>query len=98
MADHKYGTLPTHDDLDHNNHHRTSSSFDEEEAAREAEWEREQKLQERKLRRRWIYSWIIDICLIVVILGLLAERAWLHFEGRRFEVGSDVTGFAPRCK
>jgi hypothetical protein len=47
------------------------------------------------------HSWLINIALLLVILGLLVERRWSRSgggkkqRGHRYEFTGDITGFAP---
>ncbi|OAL43652.1 hypothetical protein IQ07DRAFT_291191 [Pyrenochaeta sp. DS3sAY3a] len=43
------------------------------------------------------HRWLLDTCLLLVIVGLLVEKRWQrHAQSHRFELAGDVTGFAPR--
>ena len=48
--------------------------------------------------QRW--NWVLDIILLLVIFGLLAEKIWETTRskgGHAYEFAGDLSGFAPRC-
>jgi hypothetical protein len=59
---------------------------------------------ETRLRRRTIWKrvrgwhWVLDTGLLLVIIGLLVEKRWRHYDHRKsyaHELAGDITGFAP---
>ncbi|KAF2712415.1 hypothetical protein K504DRAFT_480087 [Pleomassaria siparia CBS 279.74] len=45
------------------------------------------------------YRWVFDTALLLVILGLLVDNRWSKAKkqkGHRYELGGDITGFAPQ--
>ncbi|KAH6616874.1 hypothetical protein C7974DRAFT_436777 [Boeremia exigua] len=42
------------------------------------------------------YRWLLDTSLLLVIVGLLAEKRWRHGRGHQYEFTGDITGFAPK--
>ncbi|KAF5848621.1 hypothetical protein GGP41_009746 [Bipolaris sorokiniana] len=65
------------------------------------EWDTENAAQPRRRRKTvWRrvrrYRWMIDTTLLLVIVGLLAEKRWQKYEkGHLYELAGDITGFAP---
>lgn len=47
--------------------------------------------------KRW--RWIVEVVLIIVMIELLIEGRWskLVHHDHRYELGGDLTGFAPHC-
>ena len=46
------------------------------------------------------YRWVIDTGLLLIIVALLADKRWsprTKTKGRRYQLGADITGFAPTC-
>ena len=68
------------------------------------DWEAEGDEKSRQIRRRTFwgrlkrYRWLLDTSLLLVIVGLLAEKSWRHSHGHQYEFAGDITGFAPECK
>ncbi|KZM26970.1 uncharacterized protein EKO05_0004751 [Ascochyta rabiei] len=66
------------------------------------EWEVEDgmKLQRSGKRRFWRvlshYRWLLDTTLLLVIVGLLAEKRWRRDHSYQYEFAGDITGFAPK--
>ncbi len=56
--------------------------------------------KESRKRRVWVAAMsirsLVDTVLLLLILGLLLDRQ--GWRSSLFEVGGDITGFAPRCK
>jgi hypothetical protein len=79
------------------------SGYEDEERAWSDITARDPGMEERRLsRRRRIWSAVmsirslVDTVLLFVILGLLLERGWQRPSW--FEIGGDITGFAPRSE
>lgn len=67
-------------------------------------WDAEDLERSRQRKRRSIwhrlkpYRWMLDTGLLLVIVGLLAEKRLGHNHEHHFEFAGDITGFAPRCR
>jgi hypothetical protein len=83
------------------NHHRDSDTSTEVDI-----WDTDGDLNPFLRRRRSIWSrlgsyrWLLDTALLLIIVGLLVEKRWKDGEHKtsRYEIGGDMTGFAPTCK
>lgn len=68
------------------------------------DWEVEGDMKPRqsKIRTFWVkvkqYRWLFDTTLLLIIVGLLAEKRWRDGQSHQYEFAGDITGFAPRCK
>lgn len=62
------------------------------------DWEAEHSSNSRR-RTIWqrvtAWRWVMEIGLLLVILGLLVEKRWMHQKGHTYELAGDLTGFAP---
>jgi hypothetical protein len=87
-----------YDQLD--NHHDSESSTEVD------IWDTDGDLKPFLRRRRSIWSrlekyrWLLDTVLLLIIIGLLVEKRWNYDDHKtsRYEIGGDMTGFAPTCK
>jgi hypothetical protein len=67
------------------------------------EWEEEADIQPRQRKKRAVwkrikpYRWMLDTALLLVIVGLLAEKRWEPRKGYVYELAGDISGFAPTC-
>jgi hypothetical protein len=69
-------------------------------------WDTDGDLKPFLRRRRSIWSrleryrWLLDTVLLLIIVGLLVEKRWNYDDQKtsRYEIGGDMTGFAPTCK
>lgn len=67
------------------------------------DWEEEPETRSKVKRRRTLwkklkpYRWIIDTSLLLIIVGLLAEKRWKAETGGKYELVGDISGFAPTC-
>jgi hypothetical protein len=65
------------------------------------DWDTEDAVQLRQRRKTvWkrvsAHRWMLDTALLLVIIGLLAEKKWQHHtKSHRYELAGDITGFAP---
>jgi hypothetical protein len=65
------------------------------------DWDVENAVQPRPRRQTvwmWVrrYRWMVDTTLLLVIVGLLAEKRWQGREkSHLYELAGDITGFAP---
>ncbi|KAL7779765.1 hypothetical protein CFE70_009782 [Pyrenophora teres f. teres 0-1] len=84
----RYNTLPNTDD------HSDSST-------EVGDWDTEHAVQPRRRRKTiWRrakgYRWMLDTALLLVIVGLLVEKRWLHqAKSHQYELAGDISGFAP---
>ena len=68
------------------------------------DWEAEGDMKLRLSKRRsfWRslkqYRWLFDTTLLLIIVGLLAEKRWRRGHSHQHEFAGDITGFAPKCK
>jgi hypothetical protein len=68
------------------------------------DWEAESDMKPRQSKRGTFwrgvkhYRWLLDTTLLLIIVGLLAEKRWRHGQSHQYEFAGDITGFAPRCK
>jgi hypothetical protein len=83
------------------NHHLDSDTSTEVDV-----WYTDGDLKPFLRRRRSIWSkleryrWLLDTVLLLIIVGLLFEKRWNYDDHKtsRYEIGGDMTGFAPTCK
>lgn len=67
------------------------------------DWEVEEE-RPRGARRSHIWTrvkwhrWLFDTGLLLVIVGLLVEKRWMHNHSHQYEFAGDITGFAPKCR
>ncbi|KAF2865925.1 hypothetical protein BDV95DRAFT_242475 [Massariosphaeria phaeospora] len=67
------------------------------------DWEPESEVRPRRKRKTFwkkakAYRWMVDTALLLVIVGLLAEKRlkkWSPHKSHRYELAGDITGFAP---
>ncbi|KAF1947999.1 hypothetical protein EJ02DRAFT_332806 [Clathrospora elynae] len=65
------------------------------------DWDTEDAVTPRRKRKSvWKrvkgYRWVLDTALLLVIVGLLAEKRWKHQKKNpQYELAGDITGFAP---
>lgn len=92
---HKYHDLA----LNNEDQDRSSSEADESLIGDKSEWQSAQRQTWRSRAWSRVTSnwWIIDTCLLLVILTLLVEPR-LQRTRNEFEFAGDLTGFAPRCR
>lgn len=67
------------------------------------DWGNEEDERSRRRRRPvWQrakrYRWLLDTGLLLVIVGLLLEKRWMHSRNHQYEFAGDITGFAPKCR
>lgn len=68
------------------------------------EWEAEEgRIKPRRHRRRTFWGklkkfrWMVDTALLFIIFGLLIEKRWKRHGAHLYELGGDISGFAPKC-
>lgn len=67
----------------------------------EDHWDTENAIQPRRRRKTFWRRvkgcrWMIDTTLLLVIVGLLAEKRWQHHtKSHEYQIAGDITGFAP---
>jgi hypothetical protein len=66
----------------------------------EEDWDTEAESKPRPKRTIWArikaWKWLLDTSLLLVIVGLLLDRRWNpHSKTHAFELGGDISGFAP---
>jgi hypothetical protein len=67
------------------------------------DWDAEDVERSQRTRRSSIWTklkrcrWLLDTGLLLVIVGLLAEKRWTHSHNHQYEFAGDITGFAPKC-
>jgi hypothetical protein len=64
------------------------------------DWDTEADEKPRPKRTIWTrvkaWKWLLDTGLLLVIVGLLLDRRWNHHpKSHAFELGGDISGFAP---
>jgi hypothetical protein len=96
MKEQRYDVL--HDDVDNQSHRSDSSTEVEDSDAERAVRRRRQKRKKSLWRKVKGYHWVIDTALLIVIMGLLAEKRWSKHHNHTYELAGDISGFAPRCK
>jgi hypothetical protein len=85
--DHRYDSLRHLDD------HSDSST-------EVGDWDTQVEEKPRRISTLWkkakAWSWLLNTSLLLIIVGLLAEKRWKHQHSHAFELAGDITGFAPR--
>jgi hypothetical protein len=97
--DHKYNALIHDEDHNGSTHFSSSTVVDDVEQAGQVGSMKSRRGQERKTfwERVKSWRWVIEVGLLFVVLGLLAEKQWGSEErSQLFELAGDITGFAPR--